>query len=268
MFNEFRIPAAEMTDALRHQKRVRLEPLVFDVVKKKYGAALDTFWESYTPPKNAENCVLIVERRIHENLEFVLKNAAYFARGWSLCFVCSDVNIGYCRAIAGKNVANVNYVVAFRGNPDRDTGRKEYSDLLKNPDFYAGMPWKNLIFTQTDAYFRRAVPETIVNYDFLASPAFWNTESMVGGISYRNRDAMVRLCREFKEDIFWEDCFIDAGSKALALRRPTFEEALEFFSESCFYEDPVAVHQWWTYFFFEMEDAEAYFHIMLKLEVQ
>jgi hypothetical protein len=268
MFNEFAVPTATMTTEMRHQKRVRLEPLVFDVLKKKYGAALDTFWEDYTPPVQADRCVMIVERRIHENLEFVLKNAAYFCRGWSICFVCSDVNIDYCRAIAGKNADSVNYVIAFRGNPDRDTGRKEYSDLLKNPEFYAGMPWKRLIFTQTDAYFRRAVPETILEYEFLACPAFWDTTAMVGGISFRDRDAMVRLCRDFKEDISWEDCFIDKGSKALGLRRPAYMEALNYFVESSFSKNPVAVHQWWTYFFLDMPDADTYFRAMLKLDVQ
>jgi hypothetical protein len=268
MFSEFAMTAGDMTDELRHQKRMRMEPLIFDVLKKKYSAALDTFWETYTPPVQSDRCVLIVERRIHENLEFVLKNAAYFCRGWSLCFVCSDLNLDYCRAIAGKHADNIHYIVAYRGNPDRDTGRREHTLLLKNADFYAGMPWKHLIFSQEDAYFRRPVPERLVEcYDFAASPAFWDTSMMVGGISYRNRDAMVRVCREFQEDIFWEDCFFDKGTKALGLRRPAFQEALDYFGESCFSEDPIAVHQWWTYFYLDMEDADYFFRNLLRLEI-
>ena len=268
LFGEFTYRANDMTDELRHQKRVRIEPLVFDILKKKYSAKLDTFWETYTPPQTSDRCVLIVERRIHENLEFILKNAAYFCRGWSLCFVCSDLNLDYCRAIAGKNVQYINFIVAFNGNPDRDTGRKEFSSLLKNADFYAGMKWKHLIFTQEDAYFRRAVPEKMLNYDFISCPAFWDTSMMVGGISYRNRDAMVRVCNEFKEDIFWEDCFIDKGTKALGLRRPDFDEALDYFCESCFSDDPVGVHQWWTYFYLDMEDADYFFKLLFKLDIQ
>jgi hypothetical protein len=268
MFNEFAYRAEEMTDELRHQKRVRMEPLVFDVLKKKYSAKLDAFWETYTPPETSDKCVFIVERRVHENLEFILKNAAYFARGWSLCFVCSDLNIDYCRAIAGRNADNINYIIAFRGNPDRDTGRKEFSNLLKNGEFYAGMPWKHLLFTQEDAYFRRTVPEKLLEYDFVSCPAFWDTSMMVGGISYRNRDAMVRICNEFKEDIFWEDCYFDKGSKALGLRRPTFDEALDYFGESCFCDNPVAVHQWWTYFYLDMEDADYFFRLMFNLDIK
>lgn len=265
LFGEF--PKEDISNEVRHQKRTRLEPLIFDILKKKYSNALDAFWDSYTPSVDSDRCVILVERRIHENIEFVLKNAAYFCRGWSLCIVCSDVNLEYCRKIAGKHQDKITFLVAFQGIADRDTGRKEFSDLMKNPNFYSGLPWQHLIFTQEDAYFRRDVPESILNYDFVASPAFWDTTAMVGGISFRNRDAMVRVCREFKEPISWEDCFFDAGTKALGLRRPLFDDALDFFCESCFSENPVACHQWWTYFSVDFEEAEFFFHRMLDLAI-
>lgn len=266
LFSEF-TKKEDLTEEERHQKRVRLEPLIFDILKKKYWPALDSFWETYTPPLGAENCVILVERRVHENLEFVLKNAAYFCRGWSLCVVCSDINIEYCRKIAGKNAAFITFVVAFRGLATRDTGRKEFSDLMKNAEFYAGMPWKHLLFIQEDSYFRRDVPESIFQYDFVASPAYWDITAMVGGISFRNRDAMIRVCREFQETISWEDCFFDKGTKALGLRRPEFEDALDYFCESCFSENPVACHQWWTYFSVDFQDADFFFHRMLDLGI-
>lgn len=266
IFDEFLQTADEVNTDLRHQKRIRLEPLIFDILKKKYGAALDAFWETQGPSLHPDKCILLIERRIHENLEFCMKNAAYFGRDWTLGIICSKANLEYIKTIVGKHLPNVVILPFFKDNPGRDQARQEYSQMLMDPSFYKSLPWKNIITMQTDSYFRKPIPPDVLNYDYIAAPASWDMSSMVGGLSYRNRDAMIRICEEFKDQIPSEDLFLDTGAKKLNLRRPSYYKAMEYVSESLLFDDPVALHQWWTFFTMDMEDAQEFFHIFLKLE--
>lgn len=265
IFDEY--PDSDIPDDVRHHKRVKLEPLIFDVLKKKYSAKLDEFWDANGPSVSSDRCIFIIERRIHENLDFCLKCAAYFGKGWSIAFICSDANIEYCKTIAGKHSEKVFFLPYFIGNPDRDTARLQYNSLLKNSQFYKSLPWSNLIIMQTDSYIRKPIPDSILKYDIIGAPATWDLSTMVGGFSYRNRDAMIRICEEYKEDIPSEDLFLDNGAKKLDLRRPSYVEAMEFVSESALFDDPIALHQWWTFFYKTIEDGEEFFHNFLRLEI-
>jgi hypothetical protein len=266
IFNEFVQSAQDVNTELRHQKRVRLEPLIFDILKKKYGAALDKYWDTVGPRIHPEKCILLIERRIHENLEFCIKNAAYFGRDWTLGIICSQTNLEYIKTILGKHIKNVAILPFFKDNPGRDQARQEYNQMLMDPAFYKSLPWKNIITMQTDSYFRRAIPPDVLAYDYIAAPASWDMNSMVGGLSYRNREAMIRICEEFKETIPSEDLFLDTGAKHLNLRRPPYDKALEYVSESLLFDDPIGVHQWWTFFTLDMDDAEEFFHLYVTLE--
>ena len=58
--------------------RNKLEPAIFDELREKYGAELKEYWDSAVFPKESKNTVLLVERRAHPNIEFVLHNFMYF----------------------------------------------------------------------------------------------------------------------------------------------------------------------------------------------
>ena len=268
IFDEFKESEYETTLETRHQKRMALEPLIFDILKRKYGRFLREKFQTVEIPATSEKCILLIERRIHPNLEFLLHNIAYFAPGWSICFVCSDVNLAYCKEIARPNQGSIQFLPVFHGSPGRDQARDDYNQLLKSKEFYQSLPWKHLWICQTDSYLRKQIPDSIFQYDFFAAPAIWDTSEMVGGMSYRNRDAMIKICSEYSESISSEDVFISKGAKALGLHLPVFEEALQIISESCLYEDPIGVHQWWTFFFIDLEDAELIFHSYLQFEVR
>lgn len=267
IFDEFPPTADQMTDELRHQKRVKLEPLIFDIVKKKYSAKLDAFWKETGPTIQQDRCILLVERRIHENLEFCLKSAAYFGRDWSIGIVCSDVNLEYCKQVVAPHADKVYLLPFFRGSPGRDQARDEYTHMLKDASFYQALPWKHICIMQTDSYFRKPIPKGVLQYDLVAAPATWDLSSLVGGLSFRNRDAMIRICREFQENIPSEDLFLDRGSIKLEMKRPDCYTAMEYVCESFLFDDPVALHQWWTFFTPDLEDAEEFFHNYLRLEI-
>ena len=58
--------------AFLHKKRVHVEPLIFDILKVKYYNIFDKFWNENSIPRNTNKSIILVERRIHENLAFIL----------------------------------------------------------------------------------------------------------------------------------------------------------------------------------------------------
>lgn len=265
IFDEY--PFEEETEERIHQKRTHLEPLVFDILKRKYFRFLEEFWQKNSVVKNSNKSIVIVERRIHENLGFLLRNMFYFARDWSITVVCSDINYNYLKTICTTNSENVLLLPLFSGSPDRDTARNEYNDLLKSTKFYESLSFDHLFIVQTDSYLRKPIDETMLDYDYVAAPFIWDNSSAGGGMSYRKKSSMIDICNNYKGDESGEDCFINAGTKALKYKMPEFMKGITYIGESCFYVSPMGVHQWWTYFTNSFDCKEIIFHNYLKLEV-
>lgn len=268
IFDEFPWDPQEVTTERRAQKRFRLEPFVFNILRKKYGAALEASYLARPPPKDSKKCLLIVERRIHENLDFLLHNCAYFGPDWSIAFVCSDTNIDFCKTIAGPHKGQIHFLQEFEGSPSRDQARDEYNELMKRAEFWEKMPWDMTCVVQTDSYFLTQIPDDIDRYDFIAATASWDHASMVGGMSFRRPAAMASICREFRADIFSEDVYLNEGAKHLGLSMPDLPERFTYVTESCFYGHPVGTHQWWTYFSPRAPRAELIFKTLLTLDCQ
>ena len=267
IFDEFKQSPSEITTEEKHNKRVKLEPLIFDILKTKYGTILNNAYNSYEPPlQNKEKgYILIIERRVHENLRFILHNAAWAAAaGWCIGFICSDVNEEYCKTISGGKAF---VLPIFKGSPDRDEARSEYNRILKDPEFYRGLPSENLLFLQTDSYLRKQVPDYLADYDYIGAPFAWDEMNAGGGTTFRKRSVMIDICERFHEDIPSEDLFISKGIRELNYRMPDFTDSVTYFTESCIYEDPIAVHQWWTFFWPGVEDAEFFLNSLLTLEL-
>ena len=274
IFDEFTESALELTNERRHQKRLRLEPLIYDILKARYLKPLEEFWNTYEIPMNSDKCVVLVERRIHENLYFNLRNMVYFARGWSMCIVCSDINLNYCKEISGHNKDRITFLPLFRGSPDGKTAKSEYNNLLKSAEFYSMLTAENLLFTQTDAYLRKHIPDNLITYDYVASPFSWNETMAGGGLSFRKRAVMIDICRKIGTKECDEDIYISSGVKQLAYKMPEIAEGITYFAESCILLEPdslyggaVGVHQWWTYFTNDMDEAEWVFNAMLTLDI-
>ena len=274
IFDEFPEIGGELTDERRHQKRLRLEPLIYDIVKARYLKPLEEFWNTYEIPMNSDKCVVIVERRIHENLYFIMRNMAYFARGWSMSIVCSDINLEYCKQISGHNKDRITLLPLFKGSPDGNTAKSDYNDLLKNPEFYSMFSAENLLFAQTDTYLRKSIPDNLIKYDYVASPFAWDETMAGGGLSFRKRTAMIDICRKMGIIQCDEDVYISRGVKELGYNMPKIMEGITYFAESCILVEPynlyggaVGVHQWWTYFIPTMEHAERIFNTLLTLDI-
>jgi hypothetical protein len=274
IFDEFPEIKDELTDERKHQKRLRLEPLIYDILKARYLKPLEEFWNTYEIPMNSDKCVVLVERRIHENLYFILRNIAYFARGWAVCIVCSDINLDYCKEISGHNKDRITFFPIFKGNPDAKRGKAEYNTLLKTPEFYKMLDSEKILLMETDTYLRKTIPDEIFNYDYVASPYAWDLDMAGGGLSFRKRSTMITICEKMGLLPCDQDTYICAGVKELGYKMPEITEAVTYFSESCMYVDgddlcgpPIGVHQWWTFFTNGMDEAEWIFNAMLTLDI-
>ena len=239
--------AGTMTDKEKHEKRMVLEPRVFDILKEKYLTPLQDFWASYTVPYDAENRVVIIERRIHPNLEFILYNAAYFARGWGITIVCSDLNKNYIESLLKHNLDLVQVITMFEGNPEPSIGKNEYNMLLQSKEFYEALPSEGLLLMEMDTYLRKPIDPKILSYDYVACPYGWDETTSGGGLSFRKKSAMIDICNRYNQIEAAQDIFACRGVKALGYSMPPFTDATTYFSESVLYEDPVGVHQWWTF---------------------
>ena len=154
----------------------------------------------------------------------------------------------------------------WKGSPGRDDARLEYNSLLKSARFYEEFAAEYLCIFQTDCYFRKQIPDAIFNYDYIAAPFEWDETSAGGGLSFRKRDSMIDICRNFKQNIESEDCYICEGIKMLGYKMPYFLEGISFIAESCIYEDPIGVHQWWTFFNTDIQEPEYFFKSLLTLD--
>jgi len=267
LFDEFPESNQEITAERRHQKRMRVEPLIFDILKKNYQEPLETFYNYYKFPLDQSKCVVLVERRIHENLYFLLRNIAYFARGWSLTIVCSDINLEYCKKCAGNLVDTITFLPLFKGNPSPEQGKLDYNLLLQDSEFYRKFTAENLLFMEVDSYLRRKIPEDIFEYDYVAAPYEWDTELAGGGLSFRKKSTMIDICERKKNKLPGQDIYICQGIHEFGYKMPEFMKGITYISESCMYEDPFAVHQWWTFFCPQDEEAEFFFKCMITFEL-
>jgi hypothetical protein len=248
-----------------HQLRMNLETPIFDELREKYGKALKEFWESAEFPAKSTNTVLMVERRNHPNLEFCLQNFMYFTRAqnFSLTIVCSRTNEEQIRQILGKHIQTTDLRVLWEDNPsEHGAAQKEYSALFQNPEFWESIEATSILSVQTDCYLRKPLPALVWDVDYVASPWAWKPWVVGGsGLTFRKKEAVVDMCKRVfmkgkivAEDEFFAHMCIVCKKKVLPL-----DIAETIFSESRFVEDPVGVHQWWTYLFQCTLDPEIHF---------
>jgi hypothetical protein len=244
-----------------HQYRMTLEDPIFDELRARYGAPLRAAWESATFPATSSNTVMLVERRPHPNIEFVLHNFMYFCPGFSLTIVCSKDNEAFIRGILGRHQDTTHIIVQFETDCGRDQARDEYNATFMDAEFWGKIRADYILSIQTDCYLRKPLPTSLWTLDYVASPWAWSPVFVGGGgLTFRKKEAVIEMCKYNNskkvegEDVFFSNMCLQLKKKVLPL-----EEAVHIFSESCFVDDPVGVHQWWTYL---AQDADAEFQDM------
>ncbi len=234
-------------------RRNIIEPMIYDALKQKYMSTLNEWWITYNPSKETDKTLLLVERRIHPNLEFVIKNALYYGAsdGWTLTIVCSDFNFEYLKHITdGK----VKLIKLFDGPVGIDPikERNDYNKLLITREFWDTLIVSEHIITiELDTYFIKHYSlKNFEEYDYMASSWPWKKdEAGGGGLSYRKRSVILKICDLSDNTATMQDCWMSDGVKKLGLRWASANETR--FVESYYPWTPIeriiGVHQWWSF---------------------
>ena len=229
--------------------RIDLEPYIFQYFMLKYGPKLDEFWKNHQFPKKSKYAWTIIERRCHPNLWFLLRNIAWAAPNFSLYIFCSDKNYKFIKSLLGDKVDNVTIIQWYKGFATRQEGKDQYAQTFKLQGFYNLIDAEYMIRAEPDTYLRHKIPESIFIDDFYGAPWCWNQEMPGGGgLHIRKIKTMIELCKRANyggpegEDFWLGEKIIEYGYKY-----PSLEFRKNIFSENFPVDNPIGVHQFWTF---------------------
>ncbi len=227
-----------------HQCRELLEPLVFRYMRDTYLPALRAWWSTHRIPSHAQNSLVVYETRRHAQLEFLLLNLCYFAPDWALTVYCSEENYAYIREIVGARGAAIHILRPTEGSYDAE--RNEYNAVLTSRKFWEGLQqFQHVLLAEVDSYLvapLACIPD-LCDYDYIASKWIWAlSEPGGGGLSIRRVSYMLQLC-ELGIVAPMQDTWVAEGIKRLG------GCVGSSFSESVLIEQPIGVHQWWSFYF-------------------
>ena len=185
-----------------HFYRIEIEPYIFNYLNHTYGHKLDEFWKTHQFSKQYKYAFVIVERRVHPNWWFVLRNILWAAPHFSLYIFCSDVNYDFVKTLLGDKAENVHIYKWFKGITNREKGFTDYNITFKLPGFYKLINAEYLITVQMDSYFLQKIPDWIFTGTYYGAPWGWNnTMPGNGGMSIRNIKNMIELCEKEIQNI-------------------------------------------------------------------
>lgn len=244
-----------------NQKRLTLDTFVFDSLKRLYSPYLKEQWNKRTIPSKSDRAIVIVERRCHPNLEFILHNISYFAPDYTIYIFCSDVNLPYINLICGPQVNNIHIHSIFDRIGTSEEGKISYNNILKTSEFWNFFSEEHILTMEMDSYLLRPIPDSIYEYDYVASQWHWlPSEPGGGGLSYRKCSIMKKICELDKSliDCPAQDAFASNGIKLLGGKY-----SHKFFTECDILDDAIGTHQWWSYYHIDMPKDFIKHHLTL-----
>ena len=255
----------EHTPEYLHQNRIEFEKPIFDYLREQYLPFLKNWWKTYTLPSAAEakNSILIYETRQHENLEFLLYNSTFYCPNWTLTIYCTRQNYDSICSILAHNKDRASLHIVNEKSGEYIADRNGYISFMKSAQLWTSLPYEYVLLLEMDAYLLRRVPTTLTA-DYYCAAWPWHLDFPGGsGLTVRKVAAMREICAQLPESatvIFDQDYWASAGIKEL---KKTADNSL--FSEAVLFQNPVGVHQWWTF----MQPDERYIqcyidYLMLK----
>jgi hypothetical protein len=229
--------------------RYTLEPYIYHYHIQHHMPVFNKEWVDYLPPRESKNAIVIIERRMHPNFEFILKNIAWACPQLSVYLFCSDVNEPYLRALLGDKAHAYHIQAVFKGLGTMEEGKVEYSRFLTSADTYRMIKAEYMMTIQMDNFIRRKISDCYFIGDYWGNPWAWNDNSPGGGgATIRRISKMIELCEaegpcraEEAEDWWFATRILKSGEyPPLMIRGFIFMESIP-----C--ENPVCVHQFWTF---------------------
>ena len=229
--------------------RCSLEPFVYSYLLQKYGGMLQTFWESYLPPKKSDHVFLIAERRAHPNFLFILQNIAWAGPHMAVYIFCSEENQSFVKALLGNKCEYYHIIPIFTGNPTREEGKIAYNNLFTDYRFYQLIDATYMLTVQMDNFFRKKIDPAMFVGDYWGNPWSWSEGTAGGGgATVRRIAAMIDLCRVHRADPNVQfDGTEDIWFSDRVTNYPDISFRCTYMMESVHVEDPYIVHQFWTF---------------------
>lgn len=121
---------------------------------------------------------VLIEPRIHDSLEFVVRNFAHFLapHGWGLHIVHGPENEAFVKGLfeeaGGKEGSSGASSLSFFNCGFRNLTAELYNRLLTTQSFWEAMPHETLLLFQTDTLLLRGISkhDPILAYDYVGAP--------------------------------------------------------------------------------------------------
>jgi hypothetical protein len=200
----------------------------------------------YVPslPVDSDYFAVIVEPRIDENIETIMKTVMYHledsSKKWGLQIFHGTKNIEQILNIT-KNWDNVSLMNLGTDN----LTKREYNDMMMTTDFWKKVKGKKILSFQNDSILIRGGIDKFLKYDYIGAPWIKPKEGYFvgnGGLSLRNKDKMIEICRlnDDKSNIPLEDIFFVKNLKGEGVA--DIETAYNFSMEDIFSEHAMGLH--------------------------
>jgi hypothetical protein len=193
-------------------------------------------------PKNSDKIAVIIEPRKHPLLKYVIFNFMYFLapKGWGLHIFCGTDNIEFVSDIT-KELKGYTHITVL---PYSNLNEPMYNSLLTNAGFYKRiwMEPKHILIFQTDCLLFSGELEDFLKWDMIG--AAWQHSPFRGcngGLSIRNREAIIRVCENNPWVYDNEDGFF-SYRYASQLKMPDFKDKMKFSMEGIWSEEAVGLH--------------------------
>ena len=200
----------------------------------------------YVPslPVDSDYFAVIVEPRIGENIETIIKTVMYYLedshKKWGLQIFHGTKNVEQILSIT-KNWDNVSLVNLGKDN----LTKREYNDMMMTTDFWNKVKGKKILSFQNDSILLKGGIDQFLKYDYIGAPWIKPKEGYFvgnGGLSLRNKDKMIEICKlnDDKSNIPLEDIFFVKNLKGEGVA--DIEIAYNFSMEDIFSEHAMGLH--------------------------
>ena len=209
---------------------------------------------------------VLVEFRILENLEFVIRNTIIKLKNkCSYTVVCGNLNFDYITSI-NSHLDNILIIIKL----DYDNiDINQYSKILTSLSFWENLTGDYILIYQEDSCIFKDNIEDYLCFDYIGAP--WpktqnDNKNLVGngGLSLRNKQKMIQVIQKINplemtfnsstleyminckitfppEDVYFTKAMLDYNIGTVA----DWESASNFSTESCFNIDSFGGHQFW-----------------------
>jgi hypothetical protein len=194
---------------------------------------------------------IIIEPRPHKALNFVLNNfLENLSDEW-----------GFIIFHGNKNTNFIQNIITNEINPDYNNKIKtinlgidnlysnDYSNLLKNKDFYNNIETETFLIFQVDTLIIKENKDLIndfLEYDYVGAP-WQNGWIGNGGLSLRKKSKMLEVIDKVNKDYKVNEDEYFSYQNVVYLYRPSFEKAKQFAIETIYNKKSFGVHNCYNY---------------------